>query len=106
MILSEDTHGIHEQRNCSRIRQQDDHFADGERSFNMVSTKGHPKTPLPGEGRPFAPCGAHAPAVPPDSPLRTLPRVAMSSGKPFHPSCPEYGSGSRFLGGKCSNKMR
>ena len=38
-----------------------------------------------------------------DIPSRTLPRVAIPNGKPFHPHCPGYGSDGKKLGGKCSD---
>lgn len=57
-------------------------------SWIQQKIRGCPKTPLLGGG----------------VPLPIPPRVAISSGKPFHPSCPRYCSDGKVLRGKCSDK--
>jgi hypothetical protein len=39
-----------------------------------------------------------------DTPSRSLHRVAIPDGKPFHPPCPGYRSEGRNLGGECSDQ--
>ena len=41
-----------------------------------------------------------------DTPSRTLPRVAIPNGKPFHPPGPGYGADGRSPGSTCSDQGR